>query len=238
MTVLITRPIEDSKLLAEELKKLGIASFIEPMFHVKHILKGLDDSDLKLFDGTVFTSRHAVRSLPRLKDLPCFVVGESTALEVKQNGFSNVLVAKGNVESLLAMIQGYYSGRECRLLYLRGEIITLDIAQFLSKQNTVVEEQIVYKTDEIITLSSELVKKILTGDIKTAVFFSLNTAKIFIKRLKEQSLLGALNQMTCFAGSKKIQTHCLEAFDKVIVFESTKQLTKLLQEYYKSEETK
>jgi uroporphyrinogen-III synthase len=239
MTVLITRPTEDSKLLAEALKKVNIDSFIEPMFHVKHLLADLD-SDLRLFDGIVFTSRYAVRSLPALKDQPCFVVGEATALEAKKNGFNKVLVANGNVESLLSMIQSYYSKKTCELLYLRGEIITLDIAKFLSKKNITVEESIVYRTDEIKALSSEFIKRIMAADIKTAVFFSLNTAKIFIKRLKEQSLLSSCNRITCFVMSKKIQDVLVNAgFCNIIVFdEDAKQLITLLGEYYKSEKTK
>lgn len=239
MTVLITRPTEDSKLLAEELRKLKISSFIEPMFHVKQSNFDLQPETLNDCNGTIFTSRHAVRPLIGLENLPCFVVGEVTALEAKKNGFTNVLVAKGNVESLLNMIKGYYSTKKCRLLYLRGQIITFDIEEFLSKQNIKIEEKVVYQTDEITALSPKLVKEILAADIKTVVFFSLNTAKIFIRILEAQSLLNIFNKITCFVLSKKIQECLLLAgFSEVIVFnESTTQLIKLLQEYYKNEKT-
>ncbi|MBP9792156.1 MAG: uroporphyrinogen-III synthase [Rickettsiales bacterium] len=240
MTVLITRPTEDSQLLADVLKKANIDSFVEPMFHVKHLLTELDDRGFKLLDGSVFTSRHAVRPLPGLKDLPCFVVGESTALEAKKHGFNNIFVAQGNVESLLNLIQNYSSEKTSRLLYLRGAVITLDIAKILSKQNIVVEERVVYRTDEIKTLSSEFIKRIMAADIKTAVFFSLNTAKIFIKRLQEKSLLSSCHKITCFVMSKKIQDMLLNVgFCNIIVFnEDTKQLIASLGECYKSDKTK
>lgn len=204
MTVLITRPRDDSEILASLLEKDGIDCFIEPMFHIKHLPFDFRDQGFGKVQGTIFTSRHAVSSMPDYAELPCFVVGKSTGRMATQRGFTNVVIADGNLEDLLAEVESKYKNDSGVLLYFRGEEATLDLTEFFKPKNINILSVIVYKTEETTTLSEALAAKILAYDIKTAIFSSDNTVKIFIKRLKELSLLEASNKIACFAISEKV----------------------------------
>lgn len=233
MTVLITRPLEDSKLLARLLADENIDSFIEPMFHVKHLSFSKNPILLNKFQGIIFTSRHAVFSLPQLKMEPCFVVGEETAIEAEKKGFQNIVTAKGNLESLLSYIESYYASTQSKLLYLRGLLVKRDLSGVF-KQNITIENVVVYETEEISKLSNEVIEKILAQQIKTAVFFSENTVRIFIKRALEVALLDLCSKIHYFVISKGVEKSLKEAgLEKVTVFNGDKKyLVKLLKGYY------
>lgn len=238
MTVLITRPIEDSKILADELVNFGIASFIEPMFHVKHLFPRLD-LDFKTIQGVIFTSRHAVMPIKELETLPCFVVGSATAQKAKECGFQKVILANGNIKSLLHEVEANYIPNQGALLYLRGSLVTMDIVRFFKNKNTQVIEEVVYQTEEIKTLSANLLDRILAKEIETAVFFSENTVKIFIGRFRSRDLLNLCGHIHYFALSEKVANSLKEAGVKQIrIFNDNTNLTKLLREYYRNEENK
>lgn len=219
MTVLITRPRDDSEILASLLEKEKISCFIEPMFHVKHLPFDFRGQGFGKVQGTIFTSRHAVSAMPDYAELPCFVVGKSTGRVAKQRGFTNIVIAEGNLESLLVEIESKYNNDSGALLYFRGEEVTLDLTEFYKPKNIKILSVVVYKTEETVTLSEGLAEKILAKEIKTAIFSSENTVKIFIKRLKELSLLEASKKIACFAISEKVaKTLDEEGFDNVKVF--------------------
>src|SRR4029453_3124472 len=104
MRILIPRPMEDARPLADALEERGIEVLIEPLLEIRH----LDDAEIDL-DGVqslLFTSANGVRAFAALsprRDLKVFTVGDGSADAARQAGFPSVESAKGGVEALRAL---------------------------------------------------------------------------------------------------------------------------------------
>ena len=88
MRILITRPIEDAKPLADALAERGIQVLIEPLLEIRH----LEDAEIDLAgaQALLFTSANGVRAFAALsprRDLKVFTVGDGSADAARQAGF-------------------------------------------------------------------------------------------------------------------------------------------------------
>src|SRR4029434_1828997 len=105
MRILITRPIEDARPLADALEERGIEVLIEPLLEIRH----LEDAEIDL-DGVqtlLFTSANGVRAFAALsprRDLKAFTVGDGSAEAARQAGFSNGASAHDAVAALAARV--------------------------------------------------------------------------------------------------------------------------------------
>jgi uroporphyrinogen-III synthase len=106
--VLVTRPEPGASQTAARLEALGFAVFKLPLQETVRVpvAPGVGLRDVT---AVALPSASAVRHAPRdllLKwsGLPCFAVGEATAQAAREAGFTRVVVAGGDAESLAAMI--------------------------------------------------------------------------------------------------------------------------------------
>ena len=80
MRILITRPIEDAKPLADALNERGVEVLIEPLLEIKQF----DNVVIELAEvqALLFTSANGVRAFAALtprRDLKAFTVGDGSA---------------------------------------------------------------------------------------------------------------------------------------------------------------
>lgn len=128
MRVLLTRPLDDSRLLKSRLEEAGCAVTLAPLMDVRPVaLSESGRGQLKAAidgagSGLVFTSANGVRALATLMPdafgLPCFCVGRQTADAARRAGAHTVFHAEGDLASLLRVIEAKGSSRN--LLHLRG----------------------------------------------------------------------------------------------------------------------
>jgi uroporphyrinogen-III synthase len=209
MTVLLTRSLEDNFIIAKKLETYGIPTFIEPMFEVKYLKNwDIDESNFNSCGAVIFTSKNAIYAIKNIIhkfiNLKCFVVGESTAKLAKDFKFKNIYIANNSAESLLDVILNNYIIEEGKLIYFCGELITLDFEKLLIQHHYNIKKEIVYKIEEKEELSLNLRTKIIANQIKIVLFFSQNTAEIFLRLIKQQDMLSYLDNITVFIISEKL----------------------------------
>lgn len=231
MTVLLTRSKEDSELLKKELVQGTKAPvLIEPMIEVS-IEPESENLDLSKYDSLIFTSRNAVSYISqydcsKLLGKRCFVIGDSTKLALEAIGFSNVYNAYNDINALVETVLKSESGKS---LYLRGEKISKNLKEEIS-----CDEIACYKVSGARSLSENLVKKVQDGEIKMILFFSENTANIFLSLCEKYEIANFLKETTILTVSDKLsRTIKSRARSNIKSFEGDKHLlTELINMHY------
>ena len=123
MRILITRPIEDARPLADALEERGIEVLIEPLLEIRH----LEDAEIDLqgVQALLFTSANGVRAFAALsprRDLKALTVGDGSAEVARQAGFGTVESAKGDVEALAALVVDRLKAEDGILFHAAGTV--------------------------------------------------------------------------------------------------------------------
>ena len=132
MKILLTRPIQDSKKIANDLKELNIGSVISPLLEIHR--KRDEEIDYKRYQSILITSRHAAPGLcnPSIKkSVPVYCVGDATSSSVANLGFSNVISASGDVADLIQLAARNLNPSNGPLVYLSGQHARHDIKKEL-----------------------------------------------------------------------------------------------------------
>ena len=182
--VIITRPIDQSRILAEKLQVFGYKVFVSPLLRIIPIPKRLNLSPVQ---AIVFTSANAVRPFSELnseRNLPVFAVGHATAQAAELLNFNNISIGEKNAESLIGQIINKHSPKDGLILYISGERVTSSVEKLLLRHGFRVQRQILYRAEAAKRFSSEAMRAIENKEVKIILFFSPRTAKIFLNLMK------------------------------------------------------
>ena len=153
MHIIVTRPIEDSIELINNLKIKGHTVTHLPL--IKIVKLSNDAIDFKNYKGIIFTSGNAIKFLDVKKiqkNIQCFCVGEFTEKKARNLGFHNVISAGGNVEALIELIIRMFNPNLGKLLYVSSEFISRDLdVELLSKG---------FSIDRVVNYTSEPIQDI------------------------------------------------------------------------------
>lgn len=115
--LVIVRPEPGASATAAAAERAGLVPLVMPLFQIEPVEWRMPDTSS--LDGLLLTSANAVRfggeGLGRLRDLPAYCVGESTAATARDAGFSIAATGEGGIDALLELIPG-----DLRLLHLCG----------------------------------------------------------------------------------------------------------------------
>ncbi len=192
--ILLTRPKKLSSKIAKNLAQKNLSSLIQPLFSIAPI-DNFQPINRKL-QAILITSSAAVFALEKLaikKDFLILAIGQKTADKIKKLGYKNVLIATGSAASLLNLALENLSKSSGLIIYLSGEIITLDLAQKLQEQNFSAQRIVTYKTTPRKKLSGTTIDEIKNGNVSEVWIYSKNSLKIFYKLAKQHNLLECLN---------------------------------------------
>jgi uroporphyrinogen-III synthase len=146
MSVLLTRPLEDSRALAEILETGGIDPLIWPLTRI--VPTGTALKFPPATGGLLFTSANGVRALAALtgrRDLPALCVGKATAQAARKAGFSDCFAAGGDARALVDLARR--SGiRE--FFHPRGRDAAGDLKGWLAESGQTVTEAVLYRAEE------------------------------------------------------------------------------------------
>jgi uroporphyrinogen-III synthase len=201
MSVLITRSREDSAFLKEELLQGTKAPIlIEPMIEVSIEAKSRN-LDLLQYDSLIFTSKNAVSYVKQYDyseflDKKCFAIGDSTKAALEEIGFHDIHNAHNDIEGLVSAVLESESSAS---LYFRGETITKDL-----KEEVSCDEMVCYRVIGAKRFSKDLVEKLQRGEIKTILFFSENTANVFLSLCAKYEIANFLKETTILTISTKL----------------------------------
>lgn len=186
--VLITRPQEDGLTVAETLKNRGLEPLTVPLFSTKfHPVPQIDSAQ-----GLIITSKNALRAIEahdELKELPLYAVGDQTAALARQFGFTQILCAGGNAQSLLQLVLKHADPSKGPLYYLSGDVIKMDLVHYLQKLGFQTDRRVVYSLESLSSFPKELFEALQARDISHCMFFSFKTAETFSTLLHKTNLL-------------------------------------------------
>jgi uroporphyrinogen-III synthase len=180
MRILITRPIEDAKPLADALEERGIEVLIEPLLEIRH----LEDAEIDL-DGVqalLFTSANGVRAFAALsprRDLKVFAVGDGSADAARQAGFPDVESANGDLEALAALVVDRLKAEDGILFHAAGTVTAGDLKARLEGLGYQVRRAQLYEAKIATALSTETRANLTLGGIDAVLLFSPRTASTF-----------------------------------------------------------
>ena len=185
MHILLTRPLEDSMEMILKFKSLGYQVSHIPLISINKI----DHEEINFSDygGIIFTSANAVKflDLDKLdKNIKCFCVGNTTEKKARSMGFQNTLSAEGNVSNLKELILKYYDLKDKQLLYVSGEIISVDLDQKLLKEGYRIKRIINYRVSHNQKFEEKFVKDLKMNIPDIVYVYSQNTASSFLNFIK------------------------------------------------------
>ncbi len=187
MHILLTRPLEDSLKMILKFKSLGHQVSHLPLLSINKIQH--EEINFSDYGGIIFTSANAVKflDLDKLdKNIKCFCVGGTTEKKARSVGFQNTLAAEGNVSNLKELILQYYDLKDRQLLYVSGEIISVDLDQKLLNEGYSIKRIINYQVSYNQKFDENFVKELKKNIPDIVYIYSQNSASSFLNFIKIQ----------------------------------------------------
>lgn len=181
MRVLVTRPLEDSRAVAEALEADGIECLIWPLTRIVPTMAALKVPHG--VGGLLFTSANGVRAFaaacPR-RDLPALCVGAKTAAAARRAGFAEAVSAEGDARALAALARK--SGIRA-FLHPRGRDATGDLKGWLAESGQQVAEAILYEARETGAPPAPVAAALAGGTVDAVTAWSPRNGAILVRRL-------------------------------------------------------
>jgi uroporphyrinogen-III synthase len=197
---LVTRPREEALSLAAALAGRGIDAVIEPMMEVHY--RSAASPDLADVQAVLCTSANGVRALARItreRDRLLLAVGDATALRARDEAFSNVTSAGGDIADLVRLAVMRLRPQGGRLLHIAGEVVAGDLCGALRAQGFSAERIALYDARPVASLSESAIGALRSDKIDFAVFFSPRTAAIFVKLANGAGLAACCGTITALS---------------------------------------
>ena len=189
MHILLTRPLEDSVEMISKFNSLGHQVSHLPLLSVEKVdYKEINFSDFK---GIIFTSANAVKFLDLKKidkKVLCFCVGNATEQKARIAGFQNVITAEGNIENLKELILQNFGQKDGKLIYISGEIISVDLDHQLIKEGYNIKRIVNYRTSHNQKFDENFVKELRLKIPDMVYVYSQNSASSFLNFIKAHQL--------------------------------------------------
>lgn len=197
--VLITRPQAGSELIAIQVARLGLQPVVAPLSEIRPLDFVLPDSAA----AVLLTSGNAAATVPAwAHGLPVFAVGDATAERARAAGCANVHSARGDAGDLARLVASALSPREGPLLLLcgRGQGSTLMAA--LQDAGYTVHRRAVYQVAAASVLPPPAAQALRGDRLRSALFFSADTARTFVRLLTDPGLRTATQAVEACAIGK------------------------------------
>ena len=212
MNIILTRPLNDTENLMQELFNLGHKIIHIPTLKIKSA--NLEKIDIENFNALVFTSSNAVKNLSikgEKKNIKCFCVGSVTEKIARLNGFTKTISASGNVNALKNLILNTKElKKNDKLAYICGDQITLELDKELGREGFRVKKFINYFSEKITSLNDANIDLIKKYPPNVIFVYSLRSAESFNSIVANYSLAPMMTQSIVMCISKKI----VDYFDK------------------------
>ena len=199
MHILFTRPFEDCSKMILKFQSLGNEVSHLPLLRIDKV--NYDETDLFSLKGIIFTSANAVKFLDVKKidkNILCFCVGNATEKKARAVGFQNVISAEGNVKNLKELILQNFDQRDGKMIYVSGEIISVDLDQQLLKEGYNIKRLINYRSSHNQNFDDKFVDELKLKIPDMVYVYSQNSALSllnFIKMYQSETLWMNTNLM-------------------------------------------
>ena len=181
MHILLTRPLEDCLEMILKFKSLGHQVSHIPLINIEKV--NYEEIKFSEYGGIIFTSANAVKHLDQNdidKNIKCFCVGNLTEKKARSLGFQNTIAAEGNVSNLKELILQTYETKSEKLLYVSGEIISVDLDQQLMEEGYGIKRVINYRVKHNQKFNESFVKDLKLNMPDMVYIYSQNSARSFL----------------------------------------------------------
>ena len=191
MRILVTRPQPSGAQTALALRESGHEPIVAPLFQME-ILSRVDP-DAGPWAAILLTSVNAMWGIANLachdgwRATPVFAVGDRTAKAARDQGYTEVMSASGNVNDLVNLVAARLTP-PARLLYLAGQERSGDLAGALRAKNFIVDVVVVYRIIAARTLPEPAIAALRDG-VDGILHFSRSSAEAFVKAAGNAGLL-------------------------------------------------
>ncbi|SHO64280.1 uroporphyrinogen-III synthase [Pseudoxanthobacter soli DSM 19599] len=203
MRLLLTRPEPQAAQTRRRLEALGHTVISSPMLAL--VQEPPPAIACEGIGAVAFTSRAAVEaaaglpSLPLLRALPAFAVGDATAKAAARAGFAEVASAAGDVEDLARLIALRHPPERGLVLHLAGRDRAGDLGALLAPAGIAVHVAVLYRSEPAAELSPEAVAAIAAGSVDAVLVYSPRTAAAFVAALGRAGLAERLADLPVIA---------------------------------------
>ena len=185
MHILFTRPLVDCSDMILKFKSLGHQVSHIPLLNIEKM--NYEEINFSDYGGIIFTSANAVKflDLKKLdKNIICFCVGDLTEKKARNFGFQNTISAEGNVLNLKELILQNYKFKNKPLLYISGEIISVDLDQQLINEGYIVKRIINYRVSHNENFDENFINELKLNIPDIVYIYSQNSASSFLNFIK------------------------------------------------------
>ena len=199
MHILLTRPLEDCAEIILKFKLLGHQISHLPLLTIEKV--DYEQINFSEFKSIIFTSANAIKFLDLKtidKDILCFCVGSATEKKARSVGFQNIIAAEGNVENLKELVLQNFNHTDGNLIYISGEIVSIDLDHQLSEEGYNIKRVINYRTTHNQKFDDKFVSELKLKMPDIVYVYSENSALSllnFIKMHQSESLWMNTNLM-------------------------------------------
>jgi uroporphyrinogen-III synthase len=196
MRVLVTRPLEDAKATADQLKALGHEALVSPLLKV--VPYDGPPLDLSGVQAILVTSANGARALAARtgeRNIPIFAVGPQTAAEAQRQGFTNIRSGNRDAMALAESVSQWTSPDKGALVHASGTDGAGRLAgQLAAKGFTVRTETLYAVADQL--LSAEALVALANRAVQAVMLYSPRSARIFREAIITAGLGEAAGTLT------------------------------------------
>ncbi len=175
MRVMITRPREDARPLAEALAARGVETLLEPLLEIMPVAGAR--LDLAGVQAVLLTSANGARALAaatEVRDVTVLAVGAATAAAAA--GFARVETSGGDVDALADLAASVCDPAAGALVHVAGSHVAGDLAGRLTERGFTLRRETLYTAERAAALSDAAAAALRRGAIDAVLLFSPRTA--------------------------------------------------------------
>lgn len=207
MRLLITRAQEDAAPLAALLASHGIETQTDPLLSIE--MTAGPALDLAGVQALLMTSANGVRAFCQRnpeRRIAVYAVGDATAREARNQGFSQIESAAGDVQSLAGLVRRSLPADGGSLLHCAGSKTAGDLAGDLSAAGYSYRREVLYRAQASRRLHPDTVASLQAGKLDGVLLYSPRTARIFRNGLQQQpdGLAPSLASVTAYCLSPAV----------------------------------
>lgn len=179
--MLITRPLPGASETAATLRARGVVPVIAPCLEIRRLPASLPDP-VRL-QAVLAASGNAVLLPPTYHHLPLLAVGDATARLARDAGFGQVYSAAGDAAALAALATDLLHPQAGAILLPTARGQGGPLTQALRTAGFRVLRRAIYAAVPPRLLPGAAIAAIAADDLDTALFFSAETARHFVRLL-------------------------------------------------------
>lgn len=201
----MTRPEPGATRTAERVEVLGFLPLILPLTKIVPLQIAPPDGP---FDAVAITSANALRHAPKdfltpLLELPCFVVGQTTAEAARHAGFKHVTVGNGDGVSLAHRLNVSVQ-TTARVIYLTGQVRSPEFEHIVQQTGRQIHPVLTYDTLFADYADAYLVNLFNGRAPDICLLFSRKSAQVFLNLTKRNEIAHLFENTEIICLSKSI----------------------------------